>query len=471
MMGQALVPGFPSTLEWLNAATPSSVAQPGWLTVVAFVNIGSTWSIHAMHELQALRARFPRRLRALAIHVPRFDWERDARRVMKRVHRHGVKLPLALDAGWVAWQHFGVSAWPTLLVIDEAGQVQRLQGDGRIAAELEKRLQDMPDASEDEADALLPRRVREPDLPLCFPVGLAVTPQYLYIADSGHHRVLECNHAGRILRIFGSGDAQLFDGDAGHAAFNSPHGLSLVRDALYVADTGNHAVRRINLRSGDVDTLVGNGKRGSPKEGPVADPRNTSLDAPRAVAALNDQLHIAVTGDNTIWSYDLGRPALTLRAGSGRLDMKDGPGTMCAFAQPVALAAVQQTVYVCDAAGSAIRSLAARENVVQTLLGQGPFAFGHVDGPRNIAQLQDPQAIALDPDAPMLWILDSGNDRLRSLRLGGGDLTTHMLPQPLHGPAGLAVGAGAVWIADTDAHAVLRVDPRTGAVQHVPIGE
>ena len=50
-------------------------------------------------------------------------------------------------------------------------------------------------------------------------------------------------------------------------------------------------------------------------------------------------------------------------------------------------------------------------------------------------------------------------------------MTTHMLPQPLHGPSGLAVGAGAVWIADTDAHAVLRVDPKTGAVQHVPIGE
>ena len=151
--------------------------------------------------------------------------------------------------------------------------------------------------------------------------------------------------------------------------------------------------------------------------------------------------------------------------------MKDGAGEAAAFAQPVALAAVQQMVYVCDAAGSAIRSMQLRDHAVQTLLGQGAFAFGHVDGPRNIAQLQDPQAIALDPDAPLLWIADAGNDRLRSLRLGGGDLSTHMLPQPLHGPAGLAVGAGAVWIADTDAHAVLRVDPKTGAVQHLPIGE
>ena len=51
------------------------------------------------------------------------------------------------------------------------------------------------------------------------------------------------------------------------------------------------------------------------------------------------------------------------------------------------------------------------------------------------------------------------------------DIPRRLAMQPLHGPAGLAVGAGAVWIADTDAHAVLRVDPKTGAVQHVPIGE
>jgi len=467
-MGSALVPGFPSTLEWLNAPVPA-VARPGWLTAIAFVNIGSAWSVQALHELQALRTRFPSRVRVFAVHVPRFDHERDPRRVMKRAHRHGVHLPLALDADWVAWQHFGVKSWPTIFVVDGEGHLQaRLEGGGTFA-ELERRVQAMEFDAPEEPEMPLPRRAREPDMPLCFPVGLAVTPQYLYVADSGHHRVLECNHAGRVLRVFGSGDAGFMDGDATHAAFHCPSGIALLRDALYVADCGNHAVRRINLRTGDIDTLCGNGRRGVPKEGAIRDPRSVQLDAPRAVAVVNDQLYIALAGDNRIWSYDLGRARLSLRAGSGALAVQDGTGKTAAFAQPVALAAVQQTLYVCDSAGSAIRSM--RDDAVQTLIGQGSFAFGHTDGPRTIAQLQDPQAIALDPDAPLLWIADGGNDRLRSLRLGGGDLTTHMLPHPLHGPAGLAVGAGAVWIADTDAHAVLRVDPKTGAVQHVPVGE
>src|SRR5688572_23829731 len=205
-MGSALVPGFPSTLDWLNAPTPG-VARAGWLTAVAFVNVGSAWSLQALHELQALCARFPGRVRAMAIHVPRFDHERDPHRVRQRAQRHGVKLPLALDADWVAWQHFGITAWPTVLVVDGEGRLQaRLEEGGNTFAELERRVQDMDGDAGDDEELLQPLRRLRAEQPLCFPAGLAVTAQYLYVADSGHHRVLECNHGGRVLRTFGSGD-------------------------------------------------------------------------------------------------------------------------------------------------------------------------------------------------------------------------------------------------------------------------
>ena len=424
-----------------------------------------------LQDLQALCARHPQRLRGLAVHVPRFDHEREGRRVLKRLHRHGIRLPVALDADWVAWQRFGVRAWPTVLLLDGDGTtVAVVEGDGP-AVELEAPVQAFEEAPTAESEAAPAPRIREPESPLRFPVGLAVNDQYLYVADSGRHRVLECTHTGRIVRQFGSGDEGFMDGNLGQAAFRRPQGLALLREMLYVADAGNHAVRRINLRSGDIDTLCGSGRRGTPREGQVFDPRSVSLDAPHGVAVTGDQLHIAQAGDNRIWSFDLGRAHLVLRAGAGELAVRDGGAATAAFAQPVALAAVQQKLYVCDAAGSAIRSVQLRENTVQTLVGQGPWEFGHADGPRANAQLQEPQAIALDPDAPLLWIADAGNDRLRCLRLGGGELSSHLLPQPLHAPAGLAVGAGAVWIADTDAHAVLRVEPRAGKMLHVPIGE
>ena len=153
------------------------------------------------------------------------------------------------------------------------------------------------------------------------------------------------------------------------------------------------------------------------------------------------------------------------------LQVCDGNGDQAAFAEPVGMAAVQQRAYICDGAGSAIRMLNMRNHEVTTLVGEDPWNFGSNDGARSEARLQDPQAIALDPDAPVLWIADSGNDQLRMLRLGGGELATYALSQPLHAPGGLAVANGVVWIADTDAHAVLRLDTHSGALHHVPIGE
>jgi hypothetical protein len=75
---------------------------------------------------------------------------------------------------------------------------------------------------------------------------------------------------------------------------------------LYVADTATTRCAASTCARGDIDTLCGNGKRGTPKEGPVRDPRACRSTRRAPWRRLNDQLHIALTGDNQIWSYDLG---------------------------------------------------------------------------------------------------------------------------------------------------------------------
>src|SRR3546814_3088199 len=93
-------------------------------------------------------------------------------------------------------------------------------------------------------------------------------------------------------------------------------------------------------------------------------------------------MHIATAGDNRIWTYNLGKRELRLLAGSGALGVSDGSGNRASFAQPVGLATVQQVLYACDAAGSAIRSVNARSGQVTTLLGQDTWNFGKADGAR-----------------------------------------------------------------------------------------
>ena len=473
-MNTETAPALPASLQWLNAEPSSLHEQRGRVVALVFVNAASAWSWQRLRDVAQLLTRYPGRLQLLAVHVPRFDCERDPQYVLKQLRRQGIDFPILHDPDWHAWQRFGITAWPTVLLIDANGKIrERIVGLDSMA-ELERPLAALCDALPTPNDDDL-RGAREtnpePRLPLRFPSGIAATADKLYVADSGHHRILECTHAGRVLRQFGMGTADFVDGDLEQCAFRRPQGLSLARDVLYVADTGNHALRRIMLRSGRVDTICGNGRAGEPVEGAVSNARDIALNQPQAVFATDSEVHMALAGDNRIWTYGLGRGELTCRAGSGQLEVRDGSGPMAAFAQPVALAAVQQMLYICDALGSAVRSMQLRNEVVQTLVGQGPWEFGDADGPRDSARLQNPQAIALSPDSPLLWIADSGNGTLRTLRLGGGDVATVPLPRRLHGVAGLSIAAGALWIAETDAHAVLRYDLASGDLGRVAIDE
>ncbi|KAF1016345.1 MAG: Protein DipZ [Stenotrophomonas maltophilia] len=465
------VPDLPEFATWLNATPSTLIELRGRPVALVFVNAASVWCAQRLAELGQWQSRNPGRAHVLVLQVPRFDAERDPGVALKLLRRQGLSAPALLDADWDGWRRFGVSAWPTVVLLDGQGRErERLVGLGS-AGELERALNALC-ADAGAQTAVQPTELHpEPRQSLRFPTGLAVSSDRLYIADTGHHRILECSHGGRVLRQFGLGTADFIDGSLAEAAFHRPQALALERESLYVADTGNHAVRRINLLTGRVDTLCGNGRPGAPSEVPLRDAHSVSLNHPHGLAVVDNQLFIAMAGDNRIWSYHLGQRSLQWCVGSGAIDERDGSGHMAAFAQPTALAVVQQVLYVADALGSSVRSLQLRGELVQTLVGQGMWRFGSDDGPRATASLQFPQAIALSPAAPLLWIADTGNGRLRTLRLGGGELSTVALPRQLHGPPGLAAGAGAVWIAETDSHAVLRYDPDSGVLSDVPISE
>src|SRR5690606_1603459 len=201
---------------------------------------------------------------------------------------------------------------------------------------------------------------------------------------------------------------------------------------------------------------------------PVA---RAALNAPWDVAAAPDRLYIAMAGAQQVWTYHLGSNELRALAGSGELGVVDGVGSHARLAQPAALALVQRALYVADLAGSAVRCVHLGDASVQTLVGRDLFEFGDQDGTRSHARLQMPCGLALDPRSPLLWIADSGNNALKMLRLGAGDVRRLDLDYLLHEPAALAAGEGVLWVANSAAHEVLRVELESGAVRRLPVGE
>lgn len=466
-------PDFPHGLRWLNAVPTELRSLQGRAVALAFVDPASAWCMQRLADLAVLERRYRGRLQVRILAQPRFDAHRDPLATLKRLRRHGVSLPVAHDRDWHAWQRFNIEAWPTVVLIDAHGMLaDRIVGTPGVGA-LEAAVSALCEqVAEPPGTSRVVELNPEPDAPLRFPTGLVATAERLYVADTGHHQVLECTHTGRVLRRFGNGTADALDGDPEIASFCRPNGLSLLREELYVADTGNHLLRRINLRSGAVQTVLGNRLTRTPAEGPIQSLQDVSLPSPTALVAGNSYLHLTLAGDNRIWTWNqsAGLGILECRAGSGQLGQRDGAGILASFAQPSGLAQVQQALYVADTLGSSIRGIQLRGDLTQTLVGQGMWEFGDADGQRQQARLQAPEALALDPGSPLLWIADTGNGCIRSLRLGGG-VVTRLELRKLAGPAGVAAFGGKLWISETDAHAVLCLDLASNTLTQVPIDE
>lgn len=475
MTATAPAPELSHALTWVNSDPMRLAELRGRVVLLWFWHAASALCHNVLEDLRHLQARHGAALCVLGIHVPRFGGERDPRQVLKAVNRLGIRFPVASDAEFVAWQHYGMAGWPATLLLDGQGTVRKVLAGDLRRAELEQAtealLRELASSESVLDEPFRPVQHPEPRLPLAFPSGLAATAAHLYVADTAHHRILECGHDGRVLRQFGSGNPGFLDGASADAAFSSPRGLTVWKDALYVADTGNHALRRVQLGRGDVDTLAGNGRPGLADAAGSSEPLQCPLNAPWDVAAAHDRLYIAMAGAQQVWDFDLTRRLLRPLAGSGRLALSDGPGSQAAFGQPAALALVQHTLYVADAGASAIRAVHTGEGSVQTLIGQDLFDFGDADGTRSAARLQAPMGLALDPRSPILWIADTFNHSLRMLRLGGGDLRRFELDYRLQEPTALAAVEGTLWLANSAAHEVLRIEPDTGAVQRLPVGE
>ncbi len=470
----ALMPTeFPESLQWLNAPVQSLADARGRVVLIAVVCAGSAWSQNLLDELRRVQARHPEQVRAFVVHCPKFDAERDPRMLGKWINRLGIGLPVASDPEFALWQQFDLQVWPSLVVLDIDGSLHEVMvgdGGGEPIEACVSELLDHHDGLLVIGDAPVFSR-QEPRLPLRFPTGLAVTREHIYVVDSGNHRVLECTLEGRIMRQFGSGNADMLDGRSGEAALRRPMGIVLLREALYVTDTGNHALRKISLHDGDIETVLGTGRPGAGKGGSCRDGERHALDQPLGVCAQNQCLYIANSAANQIVLLDLGERELSVFAGSGELGRHDAKAGAAILAQPAGICILGQKLYFSDAGVSSIRSIQVDNRTVTTLFGGGLYDFGDVDGSREVARLQYPTAMASDAEHGRLWVADTYNNALRHVQAGGLELARLPLPVKLHRPMGLAVAAGSLWLANTDAHEVLRIDPETGAVVHVPIGE
>lgn len=483
--GSEPAPPIPGDVAWFNVERPLTLEElKGRVVLLDFWTLGCINCQHIIPDLKRLEAEFGDNLLVIGVHSGKYATEHDDESILEAVRRFGIEHPVINDPDFVVWRTFGASAWPTLVLIDPAGNLVGGHAGEGVYPLFQPILESLV-AEFGEKGLLAPS-------PL--PISLAAAPatavlsypgnvladeasNRLYIADSGHNRVLEAALDGSLVRSFGIGKEGFADGAPGEAAFRQPHGLALSADrrTLYVADTRNHAVRAIDLASGETSTIAGTGVQLQRLPVGEAPARETAMASPWDLAVTGGRLFVSMAGIHQIWSLDLLTGRISVFAGTSREGIDDGPRlTMATLAQPSGLATDGETLYWVDPESSALRRVpTGGDGNVETLVGTGLFDYGDRDGLGKQAQLQHPQGVALLNEA--VYIADTYNHRIRVYEPISREVGTAAGSErgwsdgvagtvKLDEPGGLSAAGGLLYIADTNNHLVRVYDPGNGSV-------
>lgn len=285
------------------------------------------------------------------------------------------------------------------------------------------------------------------------PSGIATSDQVVYVADFASHRIRAIT-MGVVSTVAGSSVASFVDASGTDARFSSPAALCAFQSSIYyVADSGNHRVRKLNTTSRAVTTIAGSGTA-------------TWADGLGTAASFNVPFGITVDGNGTVFIADRMNqrirkisPAglVTTLAGSGTPAFADGIGAAASFKIPSGIALNRSGfLFVGDSVNYRIR-IVSPLGVVSTLAGDGTNAFA--DGMGTNAKLNTVYQLAFDKK-DVLYFADELNNRIRSISPASavnslaGDGSAGFLDNfgalaRLSGPQGLGIAAsGTIYVAD-----------------------
>ncbi|XP_024977905.1 protein SUPPRESSOR OF QUENCHING 1, chloroplastic [Cynara cardunculus var. scolymus] len=435
-----IVPEFPAKLDWLNT-TPLQLRRDlkGKVVLLDFWTYCCINCMHVLPDLEFLEKKYKDMpFTVVGVHSAKFDNEKDLEAIRNAVLRYGITHPVVNDGDMYMWRELGINSWPTFAIIGPTGKLlAQLAGEGR-----RKDLDDLVEAAlifygrrkslDTTPIPLSLEKDNDPRLlksPLKFPGKLAVDVfnKRLFISDSNHNRIVVTDLDGNFLvQVGSSGEEGLRDGNFDTAMFNRPQGLAYnaTKNLLYVADTENHALRVIDFVNEVVETLAGNGTKGSDYKGGG---KGTSqlLNSPWDVCfePVNQTVYIAMAGQHQIWEHSTLDGVTKAFSGDGyERNLNGSSSSTTSFAQPSGLSLSQDVkeAYIADSESSSIRALNLTTGGSRLLVGGDPvfsdnlFKFGDHDGIGFEVLLQHPLGVLCGKDGK-IYVADSYNHKIKKL--------------------------------------------------------
>ncbi len=475
---------FPKEFTWLNTKEPLSIASlRGNIIVLDFWTYCCINCIHMAEELKKVEERYrDKPVVVIGVHSAKFANEQDSRNIESAIERYGISHPVIVDESMRIWKDYGAQGWPTIVIVDPVGRiVYRRSGEGQIESiskAIDKLLEKHSrDNTLSERRATVKPAMRSTSDRLYFPGKICFSPdrKSIAISDSNNDRIVIAEIAtGGVVKTIG-GSRGLKDGALDKSSFSKPQGV-IWPDAntLYVADTNNHAIRKVDLGTGVVSTIAGTGNE-SNWLALGGDALNIGLNSPWDLAYLNGEIYVAMAGTHQIWSYNITAGKITPFLGSGFEGIEDGKGMGSLLAQPSGLSLSNGYLYIADSEVSAIRRAEISSKRIETLVGRGLFKFGYKDGKLKEAEFQHPIGVCADGNA--VYVADTYNHAIRMIDMEKRTVATlvgsrdnpgvcrfddpHCDVLGLYEPNDVKIKNGKLYIADTNNHLIRIFDLET----------
>jgi len=407
---------------WIGVERPLTMsALRGRVVVLFFWSCRDVASLRVVEELRRLDHSHAEEVVVIGVHWPSDPGETGHDAVVKAVARHRIGHPVLDDPDGATAAAFGVTARPTLVVVDPNGSVlgsRRGEGHGRSVALVVSELLAGHGAPDQPLAVMLPAPV--PD-PLAFPAGVAVSDdgRWLAVADTGHDRVLVTTIDGLVLAAF--------------TGYLQPAAVRFDGGHLLVCDTvGGRLVRSDG-------TVLADG-----------------IAWPCGLVAAGDGSWIAAEGGgHRLVRLRPGEITTRVAAGNGTQGLLDGPDLRAELDQPAGVALDAEGVVFVDAGTGWLRRLRTgrRGGEVVSLAGG----------------LHHPRGVAARPDGAAVYVADTGASAVVAW---DGEGWRPLDVAGLDEPAGIdLLPDGRLVVADTNNHRVVLVDPATGAVEPIVIDE
>ena len=478
-------PEFPSDFDWLNTEEPLSLEKlRGHIIILDFWTYCCINCMHTLPVLAELEKKYEDKpVVFIGVHSAKFFNEKDQKNIEQAVMRYEILHPVLVDKEMTVWKKFGVSGWPTIVIIDPNGTlVYRQSGEGQkeiiedtIDVLLEKHEKSHTLAR---GPIRITRTLQKNNTVLSFPGKISISTGRLAISDSNHNRIIVTDFSGKIKHVIGSGKIGVTDGKFSEATFSRPQGVAWKDDLIFVADTENHLIRIIDLQNHQVTTPVGTGKQG-PWISPGGKSKETAISSPWDLTIKDNLVFIAMAGNHQIWIYDINTNLVKPFAGNGHENIIDGNRMEAQLAQPSGIFIHNNVIYFADSETSSVREIDLRTGYVKTIVGHGLFIFGHKDGNLDEALFQHP--LGLCATSNRIFVADTYNSAIRVIDLDSEKVSTLVGKHGMEGickiddpncdtlglyePSDVELYEDKLYISDTNNHLIRVYDLKSNVLQ------